>query len=191
MYFTFFKQTGLFHASRENHHQTSSYNFSALGRGRQGCLATHDSLLPRVTLIPGGNAEQSSGPLGLQERRVPGVFLLLMQHVQDGETRASPTDSSDPSPPHPRPKLLAPGSDLRIAQRGPGWKSTAPWRRTARWFSSLFPFQLLYARGELASLAPQRKPRLAPASGITYRAGEGLLGDPELCKISLPPPHLS
>ena len=112
MYFTFFKQTGLFHASRENHHQTSSYNFSALGRGRQGCLATHDSLLPRVTLIPGGNAEQSSGPLGLQERRVPGVFLLLMQHVQDGETRASPTDSSDPSPPHPRP---TPSTRFRFA----------------------------------------------------------------------------
>ena len=129
----------------------------------------HDSLLPRVTLIPGGNAEQSSGPLGLQERRVPGVFLLLMQHVQDGETRASRRDFSDPSPPHPWPKLPASGSDLQTAQRGPGSKSTAPWRRTARWVSSLFPFQLLHARGELASLAPQRKPRLAPASGITHR----------------------
>lgn len=105
----------------------------------------HDSLLPRVRLIPGGNAEQSLGPLGLQERRVPGVFVLLMQHVQDGETRASRRDLSDPSPLHPQPKLPAPGSDLQTAQRGPGSKSTALWRRTAQWVSSLFPFQLLHA----------------------------------------------
>lgn len=70
----------------------------------------------------------------------------MMQHVQDGETRASRRDLSDPSPPHPRPKLPAPGSDLQTAQRGPGSKSTALWRRTAQWVSSLFPFQLLHAR---------------------------------------------
>lgn len=52
------------------------YNFSALGRGRQGCLARYNSLLPRVPLLPRGSAKQSSRALGLKERRVAGVFPL-------------------------------------------------------------------------------------------------------------------
>ena len=58
-----------------------------------------------------------------------------------------------------------------MAWAGP--QSTAPWRRTAQWHSSLFPFPLLHSRGTLASLAPQRKPRLEPGAGITHTAQGG------------------
>lgn len=38
---------------------------------------------------------------------------------------------------------------------------------------ALFPFPLLHSRGTLASLAPQRKPRLEPGAGITHTAQGG------------------
>lgn len=59
-------------------------------------------------------------------------------------------------------KLLSVGLVVKAPHSGGGQPSGSP---------ASFPFNYSTpARGDLASLAPQRKPRLAPASGITHRA---------------------
>lgn len=169
LYFIFFNRLVYFMQVMKTTTRPALTTFPLLGGGARAVLQCTIPYYQELGLYQEEMLSKARGLWGYRRGGFRGFFLLLMQHVQDGETGASRTDLSDPSPPHPWPKLPAPGSDLQTAQRGPGSKSTAPWRRTARWVSSLFPFQLLSARGELASLAPQRKPRLAPASGITHR----------------------
>lgn len=122
----------------EKHHQTSSYNFSALRWGREG--RTERFSIFKSSACAEGSAGQSSRPRGLEKRPILGKSTRLPSRTERRETAelaelAGQTFSLSPSAQTPGVRY-----GLQTAQPSPAAKRRTPEAAVVLQLSSLIPF---------------------------------------------------